>query len=257
VYESNAPIFAETSTFSFRPTPKGLIWADDEGLWMKDTAANPVFGIYGGDATKSWGGFTMAPGDLLIGNNAVGSSAILWDQSAGTFGFYGAGSATAQIVIGTDGILYAGTSGAQRVQLSSTELAGYSSSNVKQWYGSTTDGKLYAASGKTWLEKNGLIVLAPAAADVGVENYIGWATQGNTSVLSGWITCGFTSSSSNPSGEMFINTNTGGGTSRLTINAAALRLGGITTSASAVGTYSGKVKVSINGTDVWLPYYAS
>jgi len=108
IYNSNAPIFAETSTFSFRPTPKGLIWADDEGLWMKDTAANPVFGIYGGEATKSWGGFTMAPGDLLIGNNAVGSSAILWDQSAGTFGFYGAGNATAQVEVSTSGAITAG-----------------------------------------------------------------------------------------------------------------------------------------------------
>ena len=108
IYESNAPVFAETSTFSFRPTPKGLLWADDEGLWMKDTAANPVFGIYGGESTKSWGGFTMAPGDLLIGNNAVGSSAIFWDQSAGTFGFYGAGSATAQAAVATDGSITAG-----------------------------------------------------------------------------------------------------------------------------------------------------
>ena len=108
IYESNAPIFAETSTFSFRPTPKGLIWADDEGLWMKDTSANPVFGIYGGESTKSWGGFTMAPGDLLIGNNAIGAAAILWDQSAGTFGFYGGGNATVQASVATDGSITAG-----------------------------------------------------------------------------------------------------------------------------------------------------
>lgn len=108
IYESNAPIFAETSTFSFRPTPKGLIWADDEGLWMRDSAGSPIFGIYGGDTTKSWGGFTMAPGDLLMGNNAVGAAAILWDQSAGTFGFYGAGNATAQASVATDGSITAG-----------------------------------------------------------------------------------------------------------------------------------------------------
>jgi hypothetical protein len=155
IYESNAPVFAETSTFSFRPTPKGLLWADDEGLWMRDTSANPVFGIYGGDATKSWGGFTMSPGDLLIGNNAVGSSAILWDQSAGTFGFYGGGG-TVQVEINTDGTLYAGTAGAQRVQLSSAELAGYNSSNVKQWYGSTSDGKLYAGAGNVTLDATGI-----------------------------------------------------------------------------------------------------
>ena len=109
VYESNAPVFAETSTFSFRPTPKQLIWADDEGMWMRDSAGNPVLGIYGGDAaTKSWGGFTMAAGDIVFGRNAVGSSAIWWDQSAGTFGFYGAGSGTAQASVATDGSITAG-----------------------------------------------------------------------------------------------------------------------------------------------------
>ena len=119
IYESNAPVFAETSTFNFRPTPKGLIWADDEGLWMRDTVGNPVLGVYGGESTKSWGGFTMAPGDLLIGNNAVGSSAIMWDQSAGTFGFYGAGSATAQASVATDGAI---TAGAGAVALNSSGI---------------------------------------------------------------------------------------------------------------------------------------
>jgi hypothetical protein len=109
VYESNAPVFAETSTFTFRPTPKGLIWADDEGLWMRDTAGKPVLGVYGGEAaTKNWGGFDLVPGDLLLGNNAVGSSGIWWSRVNGTFGFYGAGSGTPQVEIATDGSLTAG-----------------------------------------------------------------------------------------------------------------------------------------------------
>jgi hypothetical protein len=123
IYESNAPIFAETSTFSFRPTPKGLIWADDEGLWMRDSAGNTVIGIYGGEAaTKSWAGFTMASGDLVLGRNAVGSSAIWWDQSTGKFGFYGAGSGTPQVEIATDGRL---TAGAGKVALDSTGFKAY------------------------------------------------------------------------------------------------------------------------------------
>jgi hypothetical protein len=105
--------------------------------------------------------------------------------------------------------------------------------------------------------ENGLSILAPAAADLGVENYIGWATQGNLTTLSGYITCGFTSTSGNPSGEMFIVTNAGGGTSRITIGTAILRLSGMTTSGSAVGSYSGKLKVTVGSTDVWIPYYAS
>jgi hypothetical protein len=124
---------------------------------MRDTAGNAVLGVYGGEAaTYNWGGFTMASGDLVLGYNKVGSSAIWWDQSAGKFGFYGAGSATPQVEVNTDGTLYAGTAGAQRVQLSSAELAGYNSSNAKQWYGSTTDGKLYAAGGNVYLDSTGL-----------------------------------------------------------------------------------------------------
>jgi hypothetical protein len=104
IYESNAPVFAESSVWNFRATPKGLVWADDEGLWMRDTTGNPVLGVYGGEAaSKSWAGFTLAVGDLVIGRNAVGSAAMMWDQSTGEFGFYGAGNATPQVEIGTDG----------------------------------------------------------------------------------------------------------------------------------------------------------
>ena len=140
IYESNAPVFAETSTFTFRPTPKGLLWADDEGLWMRDTSANPVFGIYGGESTKSWGGFTMAPGDLLIGNNAVGSSAILWDQSAGTFGFYGAGNATAQASVATDGSITAGA-GALALNASGIQITAPSSQSSIGSYKFLVTGK--------------------------------------------------------------------------------------------------------------------
>lgn len=104
VVESDAPVFAETARYGFRATPKNLVWADDEGLWMRDILGNPVLGIYGGEAlTKSWGGFTLAAGDLVIGRNAVGSSAMRWVQTTGKFGFYGGGNSTPQVEIGTDG----------------------------------------------------------------------------------------------------------------------------------------------------------
>ncbi len=127
IHESNAPVFAETSTFTFRPTPKGLIWADDEGLWMRDSAGKPVLGVYGGEAaTKNWGGFDLVPGDLLLGNNAVGSSAIWWSRVNGTFGFYGAGSATAQASVATDGSITAGA-GALALNASGIQITAPSS----------------------------------------------------------------------------------------------------------------------------------
>jgi hypothetical protein len=68
IYESNAPVFAESSRFSFRATPRNLVWADDDGLWMRDTTGNAVFGFYGGEATGyTWGGALLDPGDILFG----------------------------------------------------------------------------------------------------------------------------------------------------------------------------------------------
>jgi hypothetical protein len=128
IYESNAPVFAETSQAGFRATPKQLVWADDEGLWMRDSAGNPVLGVYGGEAaTKSWAGFTLAAGDIVFGRNAIGSSAIWWDQSAGKFGFYGAGSGTPQVEIATDGKLVAG---AGAVKLDSAGFHAFNASAV-------------------------------------------------------------------------------------------------------------------------------
>jgi len=41
------------------------------------------------------------------------------------------------------------------------------------------------------------------------------------------------------------------------LEANNLQLYGMTTSTSAVGTYAGKIKVRIGGTDRYIPYYAS
>jgi hypothetical protein len=109
---------------------------------MKDTAANPVFGIYGGDSTKSWGGFTMAPGDLLIGRSVVDviGSAIFWDQSAGTFGFYGAGNTTPQVNIATDGSITAGA-GALALNSSGIQITAPSTQSAVGSYKFLVTGK--------------------------------------------------------------------------------------------------------------------
>ncbi len=91
IYESDAPVFAESSVFSFRATPKGLVWADEEGFWMKDDLGNHAFGIFGATGyTKTWGGVTMSVGDVVIGRNQGGSNYIWWDASAGTLTVKGA-----------------------------------------------------------------------------------------------------------------------------------------------------------------------
>ena len=52
IYESDAPGFATSSVFMFRSTAKGLVWADEEGLWMRNVAGGDVLGAYGGEFTK-------------------------------------------------------------------------------------------------------------------------------------------------------------------------------------------------------------
>ena len=112
VYESNAPVFAETSTWHWR-SGRNRVWADAEGLWMLGASGSAVIGAYAGDdanpsATKSWGGATLSEGDVVIGHNQSGSAAMVLDRSAGKFQFVGGGSATVQAEIATDGQISAG-----------------------------------------------------------------------------------------------------------------------------------------------------
>lgn len=102
VYESDAPVFAESSRFSFRATPQGLVWADDEGLWMRNSTGGTVLGAYGGASTKSWAGLTLDPSDVVVGDSARGAY-MLWDDSAGTLRLGKTGSSTTSLYLsGTD-----------------------------------------------------------------------------------------------------------------------------------------------------------
>lgn len=89
IYESNAPVFAESSVVSFRAPTKSQIWVDEFGFWAKGQAGGEAFGIFGGDprrltTTKSWGGVTMEENDIVIGRTSAPSyTALHWDDSAG------------------------------------------------------------------------------------------------------------------------------------------------------------------------------
>jgi hypothetical protein len=79
VYESNASVFATSSTFSFRATPKGLVWADENGFWVRNANGNDMFGVYGGEAAKySWAEHELDPGDVFIGDGVNGY--VWWQQ---------------------------------------------------------------------------------------------------------------------------------------------------------------------------------
>lgn len=72
IYESDAPVFAESSVFSFRSPTRSPIWVDEEGMWARAYSGNEAFGIYAGDESKSWGGKTLYDSHLIIGNSTAG-----------------------------------------------------------------------------------------------------------------------------------------------------------------------------------------
>lgn len=111
VYESNAPVFAETSNWGFR-TANTLAWADEEGLWATDGSGNAAFGVSGTNG-KSWGGLTIDAGDVLLGNS---TSYVWWDASDNTVKM--TGDFTAGNITGST--IRTGTSGA-RIVLSPAE----------------------------------------------------------------------------------------------------------------------------------------
>lgn len=79
IYESNAPVFAETSTFNFR-AGSGLVWADAEGLWMYDSSGTAIMGVSAVNS-KSWGGRTINTGDFSLGQYGASNGGwFLFDQ---------------------------------------------------------------------------------------------------------------------------------------------------------------------------------
>lgn len=85
IVESNAPVFAETSTWHWR-SGRNRVYADAEGLWVLSSTGGVVLGVYAGDetdsGTKSWGGVTLGANDMLIGDSSRGGY-VQWDDSEG------------------------------------------------------------------------------------------------------------------------------------------------------------------------------
>lgn len=96
VYQSDAPVFAETSVFQFRATPQGLVWADEFGLWMRAADGTACFAVSGTNG-NSWGGIALDLGDVMIGNANGGEDYIHWNKSNGTIIFVGDGGGITSI----------------------------------------------------------------------------------------------------------------------------------------------------------------
>jgi hypothetical protein len=100
IYESNAPVFAETSSSGFR-TPAQNAGADYFGLWALDSAGNPAFAV--ASIARTWGGQAMDTGDIMFGRVASGACSVFWDVSAGTWSLRN--NATERMGLSSAGVL--------------------------------------------------------------------------------------------------------------------------------------------------------
>ena len=76
----NSPTF-EGLAADYLIIANGLIEANQEGIYARDSAGNEVLAVNIVDG-KAWAGRTLDDGDLMIGR---GGQYLLWDNSAGTF----------------------------------------------------------------------------------------------------------------------------------------------------------------------------
>lgn len=129
IYESDAPVFAETSTFHFR-AGKNLVWADSEGLWMLDSAGYAVLGAYGDSGAKGWGGLTLNQGDILIGDASRGGY-LQWDNSAATLNISG----TAALIEAGSAKVTLSPTGLRLNRESSSSDFGYHAGASVEWTG--------------------------------------------------------------------------------------------------------------------------
>lgn len=191
IYESNAPVFAETATFQWR-AGRNRIYADSEGLWGLGASGAAILGLYAGDdndpaATKSWGGVSLSEGDFLLGRYGASNGGwLLFDQDlvggnpALSWGYAdqevirldsGGASLFGVLDISTTGGIYQGTGtfGSPTTGLKIWNsggigrIGGYNSGTL-QWYGNT-DGKLYAGAGAVQLDANGIAINVPTIYD--------------------------------------------------------------------------------------------
>lgn len=186
VYDSDAPIFSETSSFGFK-TASNLAWADEFGLWAIDSAGNAAFGVVGVDA-KSWGGLTLDSGDVLIGRS---TAYVKWDNNVAQLQVKGdiqadSGTINGILTIATTGEIRQGSgswgstfTGTRLWQTSSVGQIGGYKNNVLQWY-SNSNGELVAGAGGVTLNASGLS-FGQGAGGVDVTksiNFLGSSSSG-------------------------------------------------------------------------------
>lgn len=188
IYESNAPVFAESSTFTWRNVGSNS-YLDETGLWMADTSGNECFGF--ALQSRAWSKYTLGAGDVFIGDNVTGKACMWWDYSAGKLLFRGNASDTDQVYIDTDGTLKAGAGkcilDSNGLGLSTT-AAWDRTAAISFLEGASVRGSIYnlysGSSSQMWQYVTGLY-----GARYYLQNYVSGISAGHSLALSWKLQC--------------------------------------------------------------------
>jgi hypothetical protein len=140
-------------------------WGSD-GVQLQYNGGNPRAYIGNGtnryfqfDGTDvSWAGANTS---LTAAGVFTASSAVITGQITATSGSLSGLSVSGLLTLSGSGKLITAASPAARIELSTTELAGYSDATTRQFYISATDGKAYAGGDKVTLGASGLAMAIP------------------------------------------------------------------------------------------------
>jgi len=85
-----------------------------------------------------------------------------------------------------DGKLLVGTPGSSRVEINNNGIEGYNSSNTKQFYLQTSDGKAYCAGGSVTFDQNRISISVPSSLSYGYLDFVtGSSTIGKLRMSTG------------------------------------------------------------------------
>lgn len=205
VYESKAPVFAESSVFSWRAPTRSPVWVDGDGLWAKSEDGIAVFGVYAGDSSTTWGNITMSTGDVLIGNNTDGYVWFDKDTSSATklkikaeVDIEGDSNLNGKLTISSSGGLYIGSGSFASPSDGIKMWDGGSLGNVSVFYGSNKVADLY---------RNGLDLESDSSKIATGYRVSWWRDLGSKTWNSGYI--GVSDGGSGGSMEIMAFGNTG------------------------------------------------
>ncbi len=269
IYESNAPVFAETSTWQWR-AGRNLVWADADGLWAVDETGAAMFAVSG--TTKSWGGASLGAGDVFVGNVAQ-NQYLHWDDSAGKLTVRGDVAVSGTVSVAWQDItnppagagrLGTGTPGAKGLWLTGSHVGYYNGSswpvdigNDGTFYFSKDannyvkyDGTTFEVKGKITIQagSSGIASLSDAGA-LATKNAVDLATGEVLNKSADNIAEGTTRKWAAESGADITGSHTAYDTARVSGTAAATVKDGATR-ANAGLTVSGNVARLIRGSDL-------